>query len=190
MSTEINQEAVATPEVSEESTVEANPELDSLKADLQNRDEMIGSLKRELKDAKKAAKETKTVEQEPQKSDDTGLLQKFDKLALRTEGITDEDEVELANKLKEETGKDMEDLLNSKYFKSELEALRETKANVAAAAGVKGSAGSSNAKQTPEYWIAKGTPPSREDVPDRKTRAAIARAMMADQKDGRKFYSD
>lgn len=142
-----------------------------------------------VKIEKKEPTETKPKET-PKKQDESVLLEKFDKLALKTEGITSEDEVELANKLRDETGKSMEDLLDSKYFKSELESLRENKTNEEATKDVKGGSGTSEAKSKPEYWIAKGTRPTKEEVPDRKTRVTILRAMMASSKSNKMFYND
>ena len=85
----------------------------------------------------------------------------------------------------------MDELLKSKYFQTELEALRETKSNAEASSNIKGGGtGDNKAVNTAEYWIKKGTPPTREQVPDRKTRAAIARGMMANEKDSKQFYSD
>lgn len=154
-------------------------------------DPTTGKTYKELfESSKKEDKTSKNDEPVQPQSNNSDLLEKFDKLALKTEGITDDDEVELANKLKKETGKDMEDLLSSKYFQTELESLREGKANVAATSDVQGGSGASEAKMSPEYWLAKGEPPTKEDVPDRKTRAKIARAFMANAKSSKTFYND
>jgi pyruvate/2-oxoglutarate dehydrogenase complex dihydrolipoamide acyltransferase (E2) component len=126
-------------------------------------------------------------EEKKEKSDDFGLLQKT---YLRAAGIVDDDEIELARRIQKETGMDWEKVPDSKYFKVELEDLKSEKANVKATSGVKGAGGKSDAKNTPEYWVAKGVPPTREQVPDRKTRATIARAMMASTKSSKMFYSD
>ena len=64
-------------------------------------------------------------------------------------------------------------------FKVKLEKLRNQKSNETATSSVKGGGGKTQtAKETPEYWIAKGTPPSREDIPDRKKRTKISRAFL------------
>lgn len=131
----------------------------------------------------------KSPELTPQdkKLDEFGLLQKT---YLRAAGIMEEDEVELAKDLQKKTGLDWDKLVDDDYFKNKLENLRETKANTLATAGIKSGAGGSGAKNTPEYWIAKGVPPTIDQVSDRKTRAKIARAMMANTKSGKKFYND
>lgn len=140
--------------------------------------------------AKAKKEEKKPEESKPQdkKSDEEfGLLEKS---YLRSADIVDEDEIELVKKLMKETGKDIDKLIESKYFKSELEELRTTKKNEKATSNVRGGKGTTKATDNPEYWIAKGVPPTAEQVPDRKTRAKIARAMMASTKSGKKFYNE
>ena len=138
-----------------------------------------------VKTEKKSSKPSK--ESEP-KTDEFGLLQKT---YLRAVGVSAEDEIELAKDIQKKTGLDWDKLVDDDYFKLKLEGLRETKANALATSNIKGGGGESQTKFTPQYWIAKGTPPSRADVPDRKTRAKIARAMMVNAKSGGKqFYNE
>ena len=120
------------------------------------------------------------------KSDDT-LLQKA---YLRSAQITAEDEVELALTTAKKWDVSIDKLVDDEDFKIKLEKLRTSKANIAATHNLKGGKGPSEAKNTPEYWIAKGVPPTPDQVPDRKTRATIARAMMENQKSGKKFYNE
>lgn len=195
-----NQEVAEKPENSaeegtqgEESTDDTpNAKLEELQSELQKRDETIGSLKREMKDLKKSLekpKETSKKTDEPDKL--AHLEEQLQKLTLQQAGITSDKEKELADKLKEETGMDWDKLINSKYFKSELEELRAEEANAKATSGVSGDGAKGNAKQTEDYWVAKGVPPTREQVPDRKTRASIARAMLKNASSGGKtFYND
>lgn len=148
----------------------------------------LGSLKRELKDLKKSSdsKETKT----DSKPDENRLLEKLEKMSLRQAEITHEDDVKLAKDTAKKWGMDLEDVLLDEDFKVKLERQRTSRDNIAATSKIRGGAGTSQAKNTPEYWIAKGVPPTQADVPDRKTRAKIARAMMANVKTGKKFYND
>jgi len=122
-----------------------------------------------------------------EKPDEFGLVEKT---FLRVAGVTEEDEIELAKDIQKKTGLDWDKLVDDDYFKNKLEGLRTKKANELATSGVKGGAGSSEAKNSPEYWLAKGNPPTIEQVPDRKVRATIARAFMASTKSGKKFYND
>lgn len=155
------------------------------KADYEKLNQTLGSLKRELKDLKKS-KETAT--ETPQtKPAELGLLQKS---YLRAAGITDAEEVELALSTAKKWNVEVDALVDDEDFKVKLEKLRTTKANALATSNIRGSEGTTQAKNTPDYWISKGTPPSASDVPDRKVRAKIARAMIANAKGGKKFYNE
>lgn len=194
-----NQEVAESPEApAEEGTPESiqeapSADVDELKSELQKRDETIGSLKREMKDLKKSLEKPKETSQKTEQSSDKleHLEKQLQKLTLAQQGINSDKEIELAERLKEETGMDWDKLVTSKYFKSELEELRAEEANAKATSGVKGDGSKGDAKQTVDYWVAKGTPPSREQVPDRKMRAQIARAFLKNASTGGKtFYND
>lgn len=119
---------------------------------------------------------------------DAELLQKT---FLRAAQITAEDEVELALSLSKKWDMPIDKLVDDEDFLAKLEKTRTAKANEIATSGIKASPGSKGAVETPDYWIAKGTPPTADQVPDRKTRAGIVRAMMASAStSGKKFYND
>jgi hypothetical protein len=129
--------------------------------------------------------------QEIKKPEEIGLLRsELENLRLQTAGITNEDEVELVNKWKEDTGRDVGNILGNKIFKQELEDLRTERTTAEATSNIRGGGGVSKAKETAEYWEAKGAPPTPADVPDRKTRANIIRGMMASAKKSKTFYND
>ena len=121
------------------------------------------------------------------KKSDEGLLQKT---YLRAAGIVAEDEVVLAVETAKKWGVEVDKLVDDDDFKVKLDKLRTSKANANATANIKGGGGGIEAKNTPEYWVSKGVPPTRDEVPNRKTRVKIARAMMANSKSGKKFYND
>lgn len=154
------------------------------KKDYEEMNQTLGSLKRELKDLKKP-KEPETPEKT--KPEEFGLLQKS---YLRAAGITAPDEVELARDIQKKIGLDWDNLVDDDYFLVKLQKLRDAKANDLATSNIRGGGGTQQAKDTPEYWVAKGIPPTREQVPDRKTRVKIARAMIDSTKSGKKFYND
>lgn len=161
------------------------------KSDYEKLNQTLGSLKREIKDLKKPKEETKEeTSKTNSKSDDNRLLEKLEKMSLRQAGITHEDDVELAKLTAKKWGIDLDDVLVDEDFKIKLERQQSSRDNLVATSKIKGGAGNSQAKDSPEYWIAKGTPPSAADVPDRKVRAKIARAMMASTKSSKKFYND
>lgn len=182
MSTETNQEATVTPEATEEK----EPVVDT-SADIAKLNETIGSLKRELKDAKKAAKppvETETPEKtEPT---DNGLIEKT---FLRAAQITAEDEVELALETAKKWDMPIDKLVDDEDFVAKLSKHRTAKANADATSNVKGDKSGTSQKYTPEYWLAKGELPTREQVPDRKARIAITNAFKKDSENKGKFYN-
>lgn len=188
MNTETNQEDGAqSQESAGEGTSEADAEVVTLKKEeFAKLNETIGSLKRDLKDLKKADKEPKDTPDKT-KTDDTSLLQKS---YLRSAGITDAEEVEEALKTAKKWGVEVDQLVDDDDWKVKLDKIRTSKANTLASSNVRGNGSTSQAKNTPEHWIAKGVPPTASDVPDRKTRAKIARAMMDSAKNSKKFYSD
>ena len=157
------------------------------KADYDKLNQTLGSLKRENKDLKKP-RETKEETPEKTTSPDNSLLEKT---FLRAAQITAEDEVEFTRDLAKKWNMTIDKLVDDEDFQAKLEKMRTQKSNELATSKVRGGSGSGQANQTAEYWMAKGVPPTPADVPDRKTRASIARAMMASAKTGgKKFYND
>jgi hypothetical protein len=141
-----------------------------------------GRLKRLAKDLGK--------DDAPQTSnpDSSDLLQKA---FLRTAGISDQEEVDLALSTAKKWGVGVDALVDDDDFKAKLDKHRTTKANELATSDIKGSGAAAQANQQPSYYIARGTPPSASEVPDRKARAAIARAMMQNAStSGKRFYND
>ena len=145
-----------------------------------------------VKKAEKPKEEPKTEKKPETKTEekpDNDLLQKT---FLRAAGIKDEDEVELALKTAEKWNVTVDQLVDDEDFKLKLEKLRDTKAAADATSNVKGSGGkSTDAKNTPEHWIAKSTPPTKEDIPDSTVRRKISRAFYEANKPSGKieFYN-
>lgn len=158
--------------------------LEILKADKERLEAELGSLKREYK---KATKEKNDDGVKQTNQPDNSLLEKA---FLRSAQITASDEVDLALDTARKWGVSVDQLVDDEDFQVKLDKLRTKKANTLATSDIRGSGSGSQAKNTPEYWIAKGTPPSTQDVPDRKTRAKIARAMLANAKSSKTFYND
>lgn len=156
------------------------------KSEYEKLNQTLGSLKRELKDLKKPKEEP--VKDSP-KADDV-LLARLEKLSLNQAGLTHEDDIDLARQTAKKWNMNIEDVIRDEDFKIKLEKQQTSRANTEATSGIKGSASTSQAKLTPEYWLAKGVPPTANDVPDRKARVKIARAFMDNSKSGKKFYND
>ena len=142
-------------------------------------------------------KKTPEKPKEASVKSDEEVMKRLKNMALRVSGITADDEVELFDKWEKDTGRDADSILGNKIFLSELQDLRTTRAN-AAAADVKGGDGKgSGTKDDPAYWLSKATKNSEgelmfpDDMPkDKKLHAAIIEKMVASTKDDRRFYSD
>lgn len=165
------------------------------KEEYDNLNQTVGSLKRELKDLKKSfdtKEEPKKESSKNDKQDENHLLQKLEKISLRSAGITHAEDIELARLTAKKWNMDIDDVLADEDFKIKLERQQTTRANVEATSGVRGDKGNQgNSKLSPEYWIAKGTYPTRTEVPDKAVRAKIRDAMIASSKgSNKKFYND
>ncbi len=181
-----NEEVVTTPEAGETGETETEETVPLSKAEyerLKGLESTVGSLKRDLKDLKKS----KETQETTTPNLDADLLQKT---YLRSASITEDDEVALALETSKKWGVSLDKLVDDEDFKVKLDKLRTTKANAAATAHVRGSGSAQNAKDTVDFWVAKGVPPTPEQIPDRKMRATIARALMDNAKDGSKFYNE
>ncbi len=156
------------------------------KKDYDTLNQTLGSLKREIKDLKKSKETAKeTPKNQPEES---ALLQKLEKMSLRQAGITHPDDEALARETAKKWGMDVDDVLLDEDFKVKLEREQTKRTNAEATSNVRGSGSTTTAKNTPEYWIQKGTPPSPTDVSDRKTRAKSIKAMMANASTGGKTF--
>lgn len=171
-----------------EQAVEQVETVSLTKAEYEKLNQTLGSLKRELKDLKKPKEEP--VKETSTQSDNNPLLEKLEKMAIRQAGITEQEDIDLARNTAKKWGVDIDEVLTDPDFQAKLQRQQDARANPIATSGIKGGAGTSQAKNDPAYWVAKGVPPTSADVPDRKTRAKIARAFMDSSKNSKKFYSD
>jgi hypothetical protein len=113
----------------------------------------------ELKDGHWIKKPETKTEIKSETSVKSGELDSGQKALLRVEGIKSQDEVSLVKTYMENTGKDLEEVIENKYFLQELKEMRETKATVAATPSSSGR--STGATKDVDYWAAKysaGTP--------------------------------
>lgn len=181
MSTDDNNQAPATEETTggEEGNTSNTISVDKAEYDKLLTD--LGSLKRENKTLKRPKETTETSE----KTNDTGnLLERVEKMALRSAGITHEDDVSLARETAKKWGVDIDELLDDEDFQAKLKRQQTTRKNNDATTNIKGDKGkgTSSAKETSEYWQARGERPTPDEVPDRKVRAKIIRELMAQEK--------
>lgn len=188
------QAGVTTGENSNETQNQPNlaEELSKASEKIKELENQLGSHKRELKDLRKLGSENVDDGKKEIKTEhlpDNSLLEKA---YLRSAQITSEDEVNLALDTAKKWGMEIDKLVDDEDFKVKLEKLRREKSNIEATSNIRGSGNnSSQAKNTPEYWLAKGVPPTREDIPDSNVRRKISRAFLsASKNNGRTFYND
>lgn len=188
MSTETNQTEATTEQVVGEKVESKAETIAVSREEYEKLNQTLGSLKRELKDLKKPKEETADTSKSKSETEEFGLVHKT---FLRSAGISDPKEVDLARELSKKWDMPIDALVDDEDFKARLEKHRTAEANALASSNIKGGAGTNQAKLSSEYWAAKGTPPTRADIPDRKTRAKIVRDMMATAgTNGKKFYND
>lgn len=149
----------------------------------------------ELKDGKwiKPMVEPKP-EPKPEAKPDDALLQRMEKIAFKQHNLSHEDDKDLARKTAKKWNMEIEDVLEDEDFQVKLKKQQDSRANVEATSGVKGSAGQASSKTKADYWIGKNTPPTDEDVTANKIPRGelgkIARHFMANKGSGKKFYND
>jgi hypothetical protein len=136
--------------------------------------------------------EKKEPEKKEKNTETEALLGKLERMALRSAGITHQDDIELARRTAEKWKMDIDDVLLDDDFKVKLEKQQTVRANIEATSNIRGGSGTpSSTKNTPEYWLSKGKVPTPEEVGDRKTRAKIMRAFIArNSSSGKTFYND
>lgn len=94
------------------------------------------------------------------KSDDK-LVERFNKLARKTAGIVEADEVEFFENWKRDNGyesiEDDDVVISKKGFQTEFADFRTAKDTQKATSEIKAGTGEGGAKGTPDYWLAKAT---------------------------------
>lgn len=127
----------------------------------------------------------KKSKKEDKKSDDLDYGQKA---FLVAKGIESADEVALVKKVMSDTGKTLDEVLESKYFQAEIKEMRDIKA-VADATPNGGNRNGSSASNTVEYWIKKGELPP--NTPDNvQLRRDVVNARLKKEKSGSTFTSN
>lgn len=142
----------------------------------------------ELKDNKwikmeKAQEPNQKMPKEEKKTDELD----YGQLAyLEAKQITTDEEIDFIKGVIKRTGESLKDVLKDEYVLNKLKSLRDAKAVLdATPSGTKGGA-PSTAKDTVEYWIAKGEMPPA-DKP--KLRQQYVNARVEKEKSGIKFYN-
>jgi len=138
-----------------------------------------GRLKRLRK--KMGKEEPKEKASKSKKSDDIDFAREA---YLSANGIKEADEIDLLNDFVSNTGKNVKEVLGSKFFQSELKELREAKA-VKEALPSSSSRSNTSAKDTVDYWLKKidsDKNVSLLDIPDIQLRRKVQNARYNSEK--------
>lgn len=177
-----------TPEELADEKVDWKAKALELKGIAKRRATQLKKLKEAGPIAKTPTKESKATPEADTKKTDPSDFDYGQKAFLVSNGIKGKDEMALAKEVMEETGKtDLEDLVESKYFKARLKEFRE---DAAAKDAVPDSSRRSSAgsRDSVEYWIAKGElPPNTPE--NRELRTKVVNAKMKAANNGSKFSS-
>lgn len=125
----------------------------------------------EKKETKKEEKETK--------------LDYGQKAYLIANGIKGADEVALVKEYLDRTGKELEDIIESKHFQNDLKELKEA-ATTKAATPSSSKRSNSSARDQVDYWVNKGELPPIEDV---ELRRQVVNAKIKAKTDNSHFYN-
>lgn len=158
-----NNEAEEVIENQDEGTQDENQEENNQGKPQETPEAKLARLKRQTQQLEKKL----GLKDEP-KSSKSNELDYGQKAFLTANGVKGTDEFKLVQEVMANTGKSLEDVLESKYFLAELNEIRELKASQnATPQGSKRSAQSS--RDTVDYWLAKGElPPANEQELRRK----------------------
>ena len=181
---EENNENKETPEENTEETPENVGEEKKQERPVETPAERVARLDGMLRRAKKDAG---MQNEEPQKkSSKSDNLDYGQKAFLIANGIKGVEEMDFVRNLQKETGKDIDSLLETTYFQTELKEFREKKAT--SDATPKGGKRSNNSSvDSVEYWIAKGELPTGSD--NKELREKVVNARITREKNKGTFYN-
>lgn len=102
------------------------------------------------------------VKKPEKKSSESDGLDYGQKAYLIANGIKDSAELKLVNEIMSDTGKSLEQVLDSRFFQAELKEMRELQAT--SNATPKGKRSTGTGQDSVDYWIAKGELPPASEV--------------------------
>ncbi len=141
-----------------------------IKARTATRQKLYARLKSKEADYKalkgEGGKEGKSSKQQGGKTIELGYGEKG---FLVANGIKGSDEFQLVQDIMKESGKSLDDVLESKYFKAELKSMREEKATYEATPKSGSARGGQSARNSVEFWINKGELPPADQVELRRS---------------------
>lgn len=156
------------PEVKPNEEQGANESDSEFQERLEKLEKENASLKRDLKKATKSSKNT---------DGDSSDLDYGQLAYLTANGIKGDSEIELAQQVVADSGKELKDVINSGYFQAQLKELRDTE--TAKKAMPESNRNGNVASDNVEYWIAKGELPPKDTHPELRRKVVKAKRDKA-----------
>lgn len=156
----------------EEETSEPTEDPSELKARIKRLEEKAIAQRERTRMLRQELQKNKPKAEAPKEEKKNGL-DKLDRAVLRVEKITHQDDIGLVEDWMKDTGKDIEQVLASVRFQSELKELQDKRAAQEAAPQNSKRSGQS-ARDEVDYWLAKG--PGPEGLP--KDNPALAQKVV------------
>lgn len=182
MNNESEVEVITTENNNEVTEGDTKPEV---VAKVETPEAKLARLQREVKRAKQKLGIEETTEVEVERKPFS--LGYAEKAYLNANGVKGTDEYNLVRDMVVNTGKDIESLLDNKYFQAELKELRQTRESKNASDATSGSKiGSSSSKDTVDYWVSKGELPPpymkqlRRDVVNSRIKSETTGSAFSD----------
>jgi hypothetical protein len=187
MDNESNDVDINNEEVSDNAEQYSHEESETQDRSVETPEAKRARLQRQLNQLEK--KHPELVQQKEQKqteSRNSGELDYGQKAFLAANGVKGSDEMKLFQEIMRNTGKrDLEAVLESKYWKSELEELRALRSTAEANPSGSKRSGQSSADSV-DYWIAKGELPP---VSNPELRRQVVNARLKKSDSGSPFYN-
>ena len=187
MDNESNDVDINNEEISDTENVSFQEDTETQEQSTESPEAKRARLQRQL--AQHDKKYPELVQQKTQKQTETrnsGELDYGQKAFLAEYGVKGRDEIKLFQEIMRNTGKkDLESVLESKYFKSELEEMRALRSTAEANPSGSKRSGQSSADSV-DYWIAKGELPPASNP---ELRRQVVNARLKKSESGSPFYN-
>ncbi len=161
-------------EVSTENTNEESQATEVSNEDNRHQETDEAKYARLTRQAERLAKKLGIENSKSSKPSRANDLDYAQKAFLVANGLKDSREMDLVKTFVKETGKSIEDVLESKYFQSELDEIREL-SRTAKATPTNSRRSTQSSQDSVDYWIAKGELPTDRDLASKVVRERIRR---------------
>ena len=178
---DLNNEAEEVIDTQEENTQEETQDENTQEKHQETPEAKLARLKRQTAQLEKKLGFESEPKKTTQKSNDLDYGQKA---FLVANGVKENTEIKLVQNVMQETGKTLEQVLESKYFQAELKEMRELQSSSNATPTGKRSGNTS--VDNVDYWLAKGELPPASEV---ELRRKVVNARLKKEDNKGTFYN-